>query len=178
MQDLNKVLISLAFLLVAMLTACVDDPKDEDTMKVKMGDTVPTFVLDDSEGNEIQSLSLSGRVFILNFIDTACPDCRQELQVLQRIYDKYQEEVPVLNIPRSQTKEELQDYWEETGLTLPYYIPHDPKLYYQFATKTIPRTYVIDSNGKVYAAFSDNPIADFDTLDTILQKLLDRNVEQ
>ena len=155
-----------------MLTACVDDPEDEDTMKVKVGDIIPSFVLSDSTGQDIPSSSLIGRVFILNFIDTSCPDCRQELQVLQRIYDKYQEDVPILNIPRSQTKEELQAYWQETGLSIPYYIPHDSNLYYQFATKTIPRTYIVDVQGKVYAAFDDKPIADFDTLDHILQVLL------
>lgn len=159
-------------ILVAMQTSCVDDREDEAVMKVKVGDRIPSFVLEDSKGKALASSSLDGRVFILNFIDTACPDCQRELQVLQRIYDKYYDKVPILNVPRSQKKEELQAYWEEKGFTLPYYIPSVPDLYYQFATKTIPRTYVIDGKGKVLAAFSDSPIADFDTLDNLLQQLL------
>ena len=159
-------------LCVVLLTACVNDDDDGVTMKVKVGDAVPSFVLDDELGNELRSASLNGQVFLLNFIDTNCPDCRNELQVLQRIYDKYQDEVPILNVPRSQTKEELQAYWEQAELTLPFYIPRNQQLYYLFASKIVPRTYVIDSNGKVYAAFTDSPIADFDTLDGILQQLL------
>lgn len=157
---------------LVLVTACVNDSEEDVTVRVNVGDAVPTFVLDDAAGNELLSSSLNGRVFILNFIDTTCPDCRNELQVLQRIYDQYHDEVPILNVPRSQTKEELQDYWEKAGLTLPYYIPRNPQLYYQFASKIIPRTYVVDSEGRVYAAFDDSPIADFDTLDGILQQLL------
>lgn len=165
-------ILSLTCLLVVLLTACVNDTEDEATMKVNVGDIIPEFLLSDSIGQDLSSSSLSGRVFILNFIDTNCPDCQKELQVLQRIHDKYKDVVPVLNVPRSQTRDELKAYWEEAGLTLPYYIPSNPNLYYQFATRTIPRTYVIDGNGKMYAAFSDSPTADFDTLDTILRQML------
>lgn len=154
--------------LVTLLTACINDSEEEAIMKVKVGDRIPNFVLEDSTGKALASASLDGRVFILNFIDTTCPDCQRELQVLQRIYDKYYDRVPILNVPRSQKKEELQAYWEEAELTLPYYIPYDPNLYYQFATKTIPRTYVIDGKGIVLAAFSDSPIADIDTLESYL----------
>ena len=41
----------------------------------------------------------------------------------------------------------------------------------------IPRTYVVDGNGKVCAAFSDSPIADYETLDKVLDGLVgDDNV--
>ena len=80
--------------------------------------------------------------------------------------------MPILNVPRSQTREEAQTYWSDANLTMPLYVPHDKDLYYQFATSVIPRTYVVSAEGKVLAAFSDSPIADYATLDVLLQQLL------
>ena len=156
------------------LAACETDSEEnqEATAKVKVGDTVPEFELFGSDGKDVPSASLSGRVYIISFFDTRCPDCHEELQVLQRIYDKYHAVVPILNVPRSQTKNEVQTYWNEAGFTMPFHMPNDNKLYYQFANKTIPRTYVVDDQGKVYAAFSDSPVVNYETLDTILEKTI------
>jgi len=157
-----------------MLSACINDHEDssEATSIVTVGDGVPDFSLIAADGQSISSASLAGQVYVLNFFDTGCPDCQRELQVLQRIYDKYHEVVPVLNVPRSQTQSELQAYWRETGLTVPFYIPRDKELYYQFATKTIPRTYVVGADGKVLAAFDDAPTAGFEILDGLLESQL------
>lgn len=143
-------------------------------MLVKVGDQVPDFVLTSSEGKDISSSSLSGQVYILNFFDTECPDCQKVLSVMQQIYNKYHGNVSVLNVPRSQTKEEVKKYWDKAGLSMPFYLPHDKNLYYKFATSTIPRTYIVDNGGTVSAAFSDAPIADLITIETLLQQLFDK----
>lgn len=154
--------------------SCVSDSDgaDEPAHLVAVGDDVPDFTLSTPGGGEVSAASLHGQVFILNFFDTRCADCQEELLVLQRIYETYRDELQILNVPRSQTQAEVQAYWTEQGLTMPFHIPHDRNLYYRFANQTIPRTYVIDGNGKVCAAFSDAPTADFLTLDTLLRQLL------
>lgn len=141
-------------------------------MKVNVGDQVPAFVLSASDGKEVPSSSLQGQVYILNFFDTGCPDCQKVLPVMQEIYDKYHGNVPVLNVPRNQTGSEVNAYWSSAGLKMPFYIPQDKDLYYKFATRTIPRTYVVDGSGTVKAAFSDAPVADRATLEALLQQLL------
>lgn len=137
-----------------------------------VGDVVPDFILSASDGEEVPSTSLEGQVYMLNFFDTGCPDCQKVLQVMQQVYDKYHGNVPVLNVPRSQTEGEVKSYWSRAGLTMPFYIPRDKDLYYKFATKTIPRTYVVDGSGTVRAAFSDAPTADLTSLETLIQQLL------
>ncbi len=161
-------------LTLVVLTACVDDDDaDEGPISlVNVGDPIPEFTLSGSDGTDVYSSALSGQVYILNFFDTGCPDCQEELQVLQRIYDKYHETVPVLNVPRSQSEEEVQAYWSEKGFSMPFFMSTDRELYYQFATRIIPRTYVVDGEGKATAAFDDSPTADYDTLDATLRQLL------
>ena len=157
-----------------MQTACQnDDDQDNDlTNKVNVGEAVPDFSLTDADGGVISSSSLNGRVYLLSFFDTGCPDCQKEFPVLQQIYDKYKASVTVLNVPRSQSLDKVSQYWHQAGLSMPVYMPCDKELYYKFATSGIPRTYIVDGQGVVQAVFSDSPLADFDTLDAVLSQLL------
>ena len=161
------------FFFVAILTACVnDDDNGGVTAIVNIGDIVPDFELHGTDGVNVLSSSLSGQPYILNFFDTRCSDCQKVLPVLQQIYDKYKGAIPILNVPRSQTRDEVQAYWDKKGLSLPFYIASDKDLYYKFATSIVPRTYVVDSSGKVCGAFTDSPTADFETLDNILKQVV------
>ena len=99
---------------------------------------VPEFMLIGANGETISSSSLGGQVYLLNFFDTTCPDCQKELPVLQRIYEKYKTSVTLLNVPRSQTREEVNLYWDKAGLSMPVYMASNKNLYYQFATRGIP----------------------------------------
>lgn len=157
------------------LTGCQqDDDQEEDrnqTTLVKVGDTVPAFTLTDTNGETVSSETLSGRTYLLAFFDTGCPDCREDLPVLQRIYEEYNGELPVLNIPRSQSAEQVAAYWREHGLTMPFYTPSDANLYYKFASSIIPRVYVVDGKGTIRAAYNDSPIASYEALSNDLQQL-------
>ena len=144
---------------------------------VKVGEAVPEFILTADGGTTISSSSLQNQVYMLSFFDTGCGDCQKELPVLQRIYDKYKDVMTVLTVPRSQTTDEAMEYWDKTGLSMPVYAPQDKKLYYKFATSGIPRTYIV-SGGVVRAILTDNPLADFDTLDSILEGLVGDIIEK
>ena len=161
-------------LFAVMQTACQNDDDKESsvTSKVNVGDTVPDFILTGVNGESVSSSSLSGQVYLLNFFDTGCPDCQKELPVLQKIYDKYETLVSVLNVPRSQSANEVKQYWENAGLSMPVYTPRDKDLYYKFASSGIPRTYIVDDKGVVQAVFADSPLADYNELDGLLQHLL------
>ncbi len=164
----------LMMLVVFMQTSCLND-NDQNIASVNLvnvGDVVPEFMLIGANGETISSSSLGGQIYLLNFFDTNCPDCQKELPVLQQIYEKYKTSVTLLNVPRSQTREEVNHYWDKAGLSMPVYMASDKDLYYQFATRGIPRTYIIDEKGVVQAVYTDSPIADYNTLDGVLQGML------
>lgn len=166
--------VTLLILIVAVvLTACRHDDDDavENDAALKAGDKVPAFTLTAQDGSTITAASLRGQAYIINFFDTSCPDCRQELQVLQQLHEKWGDALPLLNVPRSQSTADITAYWNATQLTMPFYTPKEPGLYYRFAQKRIPRTFVVDENGIIRAAFADNPVADFNTLDKLVGKL-------
>ena len=49
---------------------------------VSVGDEVPAFMLTGDDGETVSAASLKGRLYLLTFFDTGCPDCRKELPVL------------------------------------------------------------------------------------------------
>ena len=131
----------LMTLVAVMLAACVSDDGETNgnTNTVHVGDKIPAFTLTTAEGKSVSSSSLNGQVYLLTFFDTGCPDCQKELPVLQEVYDMYKDEVAVFNVPRSQTADEVSQYWSKAGLSMPVYTPQDKNLYYQFADRGIWR---------------------------------------
>ena len=161
-------------LTVCLLASCVidDDEDDNGGNIVNVGDSVPDFVLTGPDGVEVSLASLKGQVFVLSFFDTTCPDCQKEFPVLQQIYDKYRDVVKVFNVPRSQPANQIAAYWKQEGLTMPYYKASDKDLYYKFAKSGIPRTYIVDGEGRVRAMYCDSPVPDYATIDSVLKTLL------
>lgn len=157
-----------------MLAGCQSDEADSvgRVTKVRVGDEVPEFIVADADGKTLSTASLKGQVYVLSFFDTGCRDCQKELPVIQQIYNKYHESVAVINVPRSQTASEVREYWNKESLTMPFYAPQDKDLYYRFADKGIPLTYIVDGDGVVQAVFTDSPLTDFAAFDTVLQNVL------
>ena len=166
----------LVMLAALCMVACGNDDddvysdQDDETAIIKVGMAAPDFELTGMDGSKVSSESLRGQVYILNFFETTCPDCRREFPVLQKIYEKYGEVVPLMNVPRREAVEDAEAYWKENGLTMPIYSDGAQRLYYQFATRRIPRTYVIGADGKVKASFADSPVADYISLEKALRE--------
>lgn len=164
----------LIFFLAVSLTACVSEPEGEN---VTVGSVAPDFtaeVYSDGIFSEAHTLSLSslkGSPVVLVFFNTSCPDCREELEVIQRIYDRYADETGIICVARSEKKESVEAYWIDHGFTLPVAPQKDSRIYNLYAKSVIPRTYILNSEGVIAASFSDSPIADFDTLSRLIEAL-------
>ncbi len=174
----SKIAILLLSLLAITLASCQSDDEGDGMQAsiVNVGDKMPSFTLTAADGSQVSSDKLSGKVYLLNFFDTECPDCQKELPVLQQIYSDYLGVVDVYNVPRSQSVSEVNAYWSGAGLSMPVYTSSDSQLYYKFAKSGIPRTYVVDGNGEIKAMFDDSPVADYKTINGVLQSLLPTDV--
>ncbi len=165
-------------LLFGMLTACQNDESNYSRSSiVNVGDEMPAFTLTGTDGETLTSASLSGQVYLLNFFDTGCKDCQKEFPILQQVYENYKGRVIVVNVPRSQALSEVEAYWKEHDLTMPYYKANDSQLYYKFANSGIPRTYIVDRLGKVQALFTDSPVAAYEDIDNQLKGLVGEDTE-
>lgn len=147
-----------------MFVSCIDDDVEEGTIDLQSGDNLPAFSVVMDDGQTVTSESLKGKISLIVFFHTGCPDCQKELPVLQKIYMDYGQRLRMICISREESAVEVARYWNENHLTLPYSAQEDRTVYYLFAKSGIPRVYVIDKNLIIRSVFTDNPLASYEDL--------------
>ena len=176
LKKVSKLGIGLALTMLLILTAsCVNDNDDNGSKgaDLKVGDTLPQFEVTLNNGQKITTESLRGKVSVLIFFNTKCSDCQKELPEVQKVYDSYKSQpenlIPVIAcIARAESAEEIEKYWTEHGLSLPYSAQPDAKVYKLFADKGIPRVYISNASLKICKIFIDT---DYPTPDMIAEAI-------
>lgn len=162
-------LLPTILLMLIAATGCISDPVpdygDGDGWKVAVGDTLPKFEVILNDGRRVTPETLRGDTAVICFFNTDCPDCRRELPLLQQAYDKRnpriesdrseQSDKPdkpgitFICIARNEEAPEIQRYWEEHGLTIPYSAQSDDSVFLLFAGWGIPRIITVAPDGRI-----------------------------
>lgn len=146
----------LAFALLVGVASCFNTNKMEETASlVKVGDPVPQMTVEFVDGKRLSTNSMRGRVTVITFFDTRCGDCQRFLPSLDSLYRTMKDEMEFLTIAREQTAAQVAPYWDSKGYALPYAAPGHRGLYHLFATRIIPRVYIISTEGRISAMFDD-----------------------
>ena len=157
-------------LAVLCLAGCIKENLGAD---LKVGDRLPDFNVTMNDGVTISDNSLIGKVSCIVFFHTTCPDCQQTLPVVQDIYDEYLPEgVAFALISRGQSADDIDIFWKEKGLDMPYSAQEDRYVYNKFANTRIPRVYICDKDGIIRYIFTDDPIPTYDDLMSSLESLI------
>jgi peroxiredoxin len=117
----------------------------------RVGESSPDFELATVEGTPFRTADLRGKVIVLNFFATWCGPCQKELPQLQEIWDdlKAEDDFRMLAVGREESNESLEALRKERGFTLPMASDPNASVYRQFATQSIPRTYLISRQGTI-----------------------------
>lgn len=162
---------TLAVSVVLVLSSCIreDVPDGAD---LGPGDRLPDFSVTMDDGSCLATPDLAGTVSVLVFFNTGCPDCRQEMPVIQKLYDNWGEVVRIVCISREQGPDAIRSYWEENGLTLPFSAQLDRRVYSLFAVSGIPRIYVNSADLIIAGVYTDSPLASYEDLTQDIRGLL------
>ena len=154
-----------------VVSSCIKDkPQGAD---LKVGDRLPDFEVVMNDGTVVSDEGLAGSVSVVMFFHTSCPDCRQALPRMQQIYDEYASKgVAFALIRREDAGRDIEAYWNEQGLKMPYSAQNDRKVYEQFASSRIPRIYINDRNGIIRYIFTDDPVPSYDDIDFSIRSLI------
>lgn len=149
----------LAFVLHGCIVERETTPLTEEYIQV--GDRLPYFSLQMSDGTQLTTSDLEGKVSFIMFFTTKCSDCQKELPIVQRVYDSYRKDstVQFVCISREQSIEVVQEYWDRQNLTLPFSPQKDRTIYELFANSQIPRIYISNPNLNVCFMSADSPLA-------------------
>lgn len=144
---MNKLVLAGMLLILGLIAKA-----QEEGDIIKTGDTMPAFTIVSDNGAEFKSAALQGKVILINLFATWCPPCQKELAaVKETLWPKYQNNAnfTMLVIGREHNDAELKEYNEKKGFEFPLYPDKDRAIYNSFASKFIPRTYLIGKDGKV-----------------------------
>ncbi|MCT4141009.1 TlpA family protein disulfide reductase [Elizabethkingia anophelis] len=135
----------------------------------------PVFSITNENGT-IKSSDLKGKVVLINFFATWCAPCMEELPLLQKeIWEKYKDnkKFSLLVIGREHSQDEITAFKAKKGFTLPMYPDKTKSVYSLFAKQSIPRNYIVDTNGSVIYASVGFDEAEFKNMLNKLDELLE-----
>ena len=169
---MQKFIFLLFFLIVAF---SVVKSQEEDSDKVKTGDSMPAFTIVSDNGTTVSSAEFHGKVVLITLFATWCPACQLELaQVEKSLWPTYKEmkDFTLLVIGREHSDAELIEYNQTKGFTFPLYPDKDRKIFDLFAVQLIPRTYLINKEGIIiYMMTGFNP-EEFNQLERMIDRAL------
>ena len=169
-------------LLFALLLPCLRTVGQEISVEVKQ--PAPYFILPTWDGKTLRSTSLKGKVVLLEFFQTWCPDCQKSGVELEKLYQKYQERgLVVVGISHDREKSTVvAPHVKKYNLTYPVLLgdisvvlSYIPGVTPQAPKFNIPYMVLIDRDGKIVGRFQEGhekEATDINLLEDRIKKLL------
>ncbi len=107
------------------------------------------FTLKDLHGKKVTLSELRGKIVLINFWSTTCPPCRLEMPDLDWIYTHFQSQGLVVLSVTDESAFDVGPFITNAAYHAPVLIDTDGKVAKQFHVTGVPRTFIIDRNGKL-----------------------------
>ena len=159
----KKTIITLFTLILIIVIAGIaynylkDNYNQDDTNNVQeengVEEKAPGFTVFDENNNQITLSSFYGKPIILNFWASWCGPCKTEMPDFQKVFQEYGEDVHfvMVNLTDGQreTKEKAIEFINGSGYSFPMFFDLNMDAAYNYAIRSIPTTFIIDSNGNI-----------------------------
>jgi len=121
---------------------------------VKIGQQIPDFSMEITNGKTVKMSDLKGKVVMLQFTASWCGVCRKEMPHIEADIWKKSKDNPnfaLYGIDLDEPKEVVEKFAKQIPITYPLAL--DPKggIFYQFAEKGagVTRNVIVDKSGKI-----------------------------
>ncbi|OGU68376.1 MAG: hypothetical protein A2499_14865 [Stygiobacter sp. RIFOXYC12_FULL_38_8] len=168
----RKLFVAFFLFLTAGFSFAQDDLKE--TTLINVGDNLPEFTAKALAGTDISSADLKGKVALINFWATWCGPCKAEMPLMQKeIFEKIKDKNFVMAaISRGEETGLVKRFIELNKYTFPIYLDKETTVYKLFASKYIPRNFVIGKDGKVKWSSIGFRQEEFDEMIKVIKKEL------
>jgi peroxiredoxin len=114
------------------------------------GQTAPDFALKSSTGENLRLSEFRGDVVMVNFWATWCGPCRQEMPLLDELYNRYQRVgFNLLGVNIDDDSRRAMAMVEELGVNFPVLFDASKKVSELYEVEAMPVTVIIDRQGTV-----------------------------
>ncbi|MDM3871876.1 TlpA disulfide reductase family protein [Porticoccus sp. W117] len=159
---------------LALVALCGAKSTDKHSL-VGVGDPAPAFSVTTTDGVGIDTEALKGKVILVNFFATWCPPCMVKLPQLEKnIYQQIDhEDLVMVNLGREHNSDEMAEFKEEHGYSMPFAADPDRAIYSQYADLMIPRSVIIGRDGSVVVHQLGVTSKEVEHLKQVIQQQLD-----
>ena len=110
----------------------------------------PDFTLKSTSGENIKLSELRGQVVLINFWASWCGPCRQEMPLLDQMYQKYSPlGFTLLGVNVEQDSADAQRMLKDTPVTFPILFDAQNQVSKLYDVTAMPSTVLVDRDGKV-----------------------------
>jgi peroxiredoxin len=116
------------------------------------GEVPPEFSGRTVDGRTVTLAGLRGRVVLVNFWASWCPDCRPEMPMFEQLHQEFgRQGLVVLGINAGEGAGTIRGYASELGLTFPLLIDPDGNVRRLYGVVGVPTTFLIARDGRAVA---------------------------
>jgi len=152
---------------IVLATRVGDDPQAEASKSQLLDDPVPEFSVRTSDGTALSSADLHGRVVIVNFWNSWCLPCRDELPALKVFFDRHADdpEFLMLGIVRDDTVKAARAFVRERGIDWTIGFDQESVAALAFGTRGQPETFAVTADGVIVGyQYGPSTVADLERL--------------
>lgn len=143
-------LIAVGLMFFMLLSNQPASTQDFSAVPAKVDYAAPDLTLVDLSGKSVSLKDHLGSVVLINLWATWCPPCKEEMPTLQAFYEKYKDDgFVLLALDQEETREVVEPFVAEYGLTFPVWLDIDYLAQREFNTMNLPSSYVVDRTGRV-----------------------------
>jgi len=123
--------------------------------------TPPDFFIITDVGKAKSLAELRGKPVFINFWNTWCPPCREEMPDLDKLYREYGQDVEFIFInilTGEKSVHDVTEFLSDNGYSIPVYLDRQGEVARAYGISGIPTTVVLSGSGEVVYA-SAGPIS-------------------
>lgn len=128
----------------------LNTPK-QNSEKEETFDKVPSFSLEDIDGNTVSLVDFAGKTLVINSWAAWCPFCVDELADFGALQERFGDEIVMIAINRQESLNKTKKFTDDLGVTDEMLWLLDPKdsFYKSIGGFSMPETIFVDSNGNI-----------------------------
>lgn len=163
---MKKILTILIGILAVALAVFYFMPKDNSTANAQI-------VIQDESGKKLTEKDFNGKPTVYYAWASWCPDCQQELPILNKLKEKYENKVEfvgVAMISKKETTENGKKFLKDHSLSLNYYSDVNASFQKYHDIREIPTLIFTDKDGKIIKKVSG--VKTEAELESLIQEIL------
>lgn len=115
-----------------------------------VGQPAPDFALKSASGENLRLSEYRGEVVMINFWATWCGPCRQEMPLLDEMYDRYRRiGFQLLGVNIDDDAGKAMEMVEELGVSFPVLFDSEKSVSERYEVEAMPVTILVDRGGTV-----------------------------